>query len=125
MGNALKCFKGEEDHHGGARDHYVYYQPRYHSHDPPAAGPRPHQQALGFTFTPATVGDAAVTQVRIHIHGNKLVPLTYSVLPSFRSPFFVSLVCNVCFVHTTGGRPCLEEEFWGYDSLKLECKLEL
>ncbi|PUZ56644.1 hypothetical protein GQ55_5G343000 [Panicum hallii var. hallii] len=62
MGNALRCFGGEENHHGGG-GHYPYYQPQYYSHDPTAAVPRPHQQALGrHGVSPATVGGGALTQ---------------------------------------------------------------
>ena len=93
MGNALiRCFEGQEDHQGrprvqGGGGHYPYYQPQYYSHDPPAsAAPRPHQQALArHGVSPATPGGDALTQVQIHVRGNKNTgrSIQYSSLISF------------------------------------------
>ena len=92
MGNALiRCFEGQEDHQGsrvqGGGGHYPYYQPQYYSHDPPAsAAPRPHQQALGrHGVSPATPGGDALTQVQIHVRGNRNTgrSIQYSSLISF------------------------------------------
>ncbi|CAO2202938.1 unnamed protein product [Urochloa humidicola] len=69
MGNVLRCFELQEDHHQGpgvhgGGGHYPYYQPQYYSHDPPAAAHRPHQQALAgpHGVTPASFGGGALTQ---------------------------------------------------------------
>nr|TKW14290.1 hypothetical protein SEVIR_5G158700v2 [Setaria viridis] len=86
MGNILRCFEGQEDHQGpvvhGGGGHYPYYQPQYYGHGPPAAAPRPHQQALGpHGDTPVTAsGATALTQVRIHIHAKKkILPVSSSI----------------------------------------------
>jgi hypothetical protein len=44
MGNALRCFKGEDDDHGG-RDHYPYYRPTFAQST--AAPPPTHHEPLG------------------------------------------------------------------------------
>lgn len=61
MGNALKCFTGEEEghHFHGRRDRYPYYQPQSYSGGDPHPPAAAHQQGLaaphGFvTFVPVT-----------------------------------------------------------------------
>jgi hypothetical protein len=113
MGNALRCFGGEDDHHGGG-GHYPYYQPQYYSHDPTAAVPRPHQQALGrHGVSPATVGGGALRQVRIHVHGNRVLAVAYGVLHFL--PPFVFLLCMRLFSHCR--QPSLSGRgVWAYKS---------
>ena len=127
MGNALiRCFEGQEDHQGprahGGGGHYPYYQPQYYSHDPPAFAPRPHPQALGrHGVSPATVGGGALTQVRIHVHGNRILAVAYSVLPSFPSPASLLWMClfSHCRQSSLSGSG---RGVWGYKSPGLSVK---
>jgi hypothetical protein len=73
MGNALRCFKGEDDDHGG-RDHY---RPTFAQST--AVPPPTHHQLLGpHGFTTTTDGVAALDQ---YIHNFKSTSMvTYTVL---------------------------------------------